>query len=236
MIIIKIYIIRDSFRLKIVQISSRALVTCPPKTGPLIMSVLNDRGLPGGGRHAQEPVLGGADRRHLARAGSRGEHERALPSAWDQPADLLSLEAPLRGHGGQPGAAAEGPGRGERPAQAAGGRAGARQSGAQGGAPKKLVRPAQRRAAAGWLRTHYAFSERHACRLVGLGRSTARYRSRRRADEATVRQRLRELATERPRFGYRRLHALLRREGVRVNHKRVERLYRAEGLAIRKRG
>ncbi len=50
-----------------------------------------------------------------------------------------------------------------------------------------------------------------------------------------MRQRLRELAAERPRFGYRRLHALLRREGVAVNHKRVERLYRAEGLAVRKR-
>jgi putative transposase len=45
---------------------------------------------------------------------------------------------------------------------------------------------------------------------------------------------LRELAAERPRFGYRRLHALLRREGVTVNHKRVERLYRAEGLAVRR--
>ncbi len=50
-----------------------------------------------------------------------------------------------------------------------------------------------------------------------------------------VRTRLRELATERPRFGYRRLHALLRREGVVVNHKRIERLYREENLAIRRR-
>ena len=55
------------------------------------------------------------------------------------------------------------------------------------------------------------------------------------ADEASLRQRLRELAAERPRFGYRRLHALLRREGVAVNHKRVARLYREEGLAVRKR-
>jgi putative transposase len=98
------------------------------------------------------------------------------------------------------------------------------------------VRPAQRRAAAGWLRTHYAFSERHACRLLGLGRSTARYRPHARGDEAALRRRLLELALARPRFGYRRLHILLRREGVRVNHKRVERLYRAEGLALRKRG
>lgn len=50
-----------------------------------------------------------------------------------------------------------------------------------------------------------------------------------------LRTRLGELAAQRPRFGYRRLHALLRREGIRVNHKRVERLYREEGLAVRRR-
>ena len=57
-----------------------------------------------------------------------------------------------------------------------------------------------------------------------------------RGDEAPVRQRLRELAAERPRFGYRRLHVLLRREGIVVNHKRVARLYREEELAVRRRG
>jgi putative transposase len=78
-------------------------------------------------------------------------------------------------------------------------------------------------------------SERRACRLVGIGRSTVRYRSRPHHDEESVRRRLRELAAVRPRFGYRRLHVLLRREGVIVNHKRVERLYRQEGLAVRRR-
>jgi putative transposase len=63
-----------------------------------------------------------------------------------------------------------------------------------------------------------------------------RYQRKRRSDEGVLRQRLRQLAAERPRFGYRRLHALLRREGVPVNHKRVERLYREEGLAVRRRG
>ena len=87
----------------------------------------------------------------------------------------------------------------------------------------------------GRLSTRCGLSERRACGLGGIGRSTARYRGRARADEARLRQRLRELAVERPRFGYRRLHALLRREGLVVNHKRVERLYREEGLAVRKR-
>jgi putative transposase len=97
------------------------------------------------------------------------------------------------------------------------------------------VRPAQRRAAAAWRREAFGFAERRACRLVGMGRSTARYRPHPPPDEAAVRQRLRDLAAERPRFGYRRLHALRRRDGIALNHKRVARLYRAEGLAVRKR-
>ena len=85
-----------------------------------------------------------------------------------------------------------------------------------------------------YLQARFGFSQRRACRLVGVGRSTARYRSRRREDEP-VRRRSRELAGERPRCGCRRLHALLRREGIVVNHKRIERLYREEGLAVRRR-
>lgn len=77
-------------------------------------------------------------------------------------------------------------------------------------------------------------SERHACVLAGLGRSTCRYRRRRR-DPAELVTRLRALASERPRFGYRRLHVLLRREGNAVNRKRVYRLYKAAGLAVRRR-
>jgi putative transposase len=96
--------------------------------------------------------------------------------------------------------------------------------------------PAQRRAAVQWVQERHGLSERHACRLVGIGRSTLRYCPRGSSDEEALRQRLRTLAAERPRFGYRRLHALLRREGVRLNHKRVERLYREEGLAVRRRG
>lgn len=60
-----------------------------------------------------------------------------------------------------------------------------------------------------------------------------RYQARWR-DDQTIRNRLQELAVDRPRFGYRRLHVLLRREGERINHKRVYRLYRAAGLAVRR--
>jgi putative transposase len=77
-------------------------------------------------------------------------------------------------------------------------------------------------------------SERRACMMANLRRSTCQYKHRR-PDGAELLVRLRELASERPRFGYRRLHVLLRREGVSVNRKRVYRLYRAAGLTVRRR-
>jgi HTH-like domain len=76
-------------------------------------------------------------------------------------------------------------------------------------------------------------SERQACRLVGLARSTNRYQAKKTARDAALRGRLKELAAKRMRFGYRRLTAMLVREGMTANHKRVYRLYREEGLAMR---
>jgi len=75
-------------------------------------------------------------------------------------------------------------------------------------------------------------SERHACRLIQLDRSSNRYRHRR-DEQIALRIRLKELAAARPRFGYLRLHILLRREGWEINHKRVYRLYRLECLELR---
>ncbi|SEN90502.1 HTH-like domain-containing protein [Palleronia pelagia] len=77
-------------------------------------------------------------------------------------------------------------------------------------------------------------SERRACAVIGADRTSIRYRSRR-PDDADLRERLRALASERRRFGYRRLHVLLRREGHVVNRKKTQRLYREEGLSVRKR-
>lgn len=77
-------------------------------------------------------------------------------------------------------------------------------------------------------------SARRACRLVRLSRSRWQYRSVR-GDDAALRARLRELAAKKPRWGYQQLHILLRREGRLVNHKKVLRLYREEGLAVSRR-
>ena len=78
-------------------------------------------------------------------------------------------------------------------------------------------------------------SERRAIRYTGFPRSTMRYRSTRDPQEL-LRARIVELAQERPRWGYRMIHVMLRREGRLVNRKRVQRLYREEGLAVRSKG
>ena len=71
-------------------------------------------------------------------------------------------------------------------------------------------------------------SERKACSLVGLSRATMRYQSQRSPEERELTERIKAIAFERRRFGYRRVHQLLRREGAEVNHKKVYRLYRCQ--------
>jgi putative transposase len=98
-----------------------------------------------------------------------------------------------------------------------------------------VVTATQRRQVVTHLRAAFDVSARRACRLVRLSRSRWHYQPLRPLRDAPLRARLRELAAARPRFGYRRLHLLLRREGVAVNHKRVYRLYREERLLVRPR-
>ena len=83
-----------------------------------------------------------------------------------------------------------------------------------------------------WAIEQKNYSQRRACGLVGLEPKTYRYVSKRPGD-GEIRARLRVLAGERRRFGYRRLHILLGRDGVRLNHKRLFRLYREEKLGNR---
>ncbi len=78
-------------------------------------------------------------------------------------------------------------------------------------------------------------SQRQACSLVGIWRGTCRYRTKGSREEALIRQRLKDLAAARPRFGSPRLGVLLRQELGAINHKRVERLYAEEGLQLPKR-
>ena len=94
--------------------------------------------------------------------------------------------------------------------------------------------PARRRAVVQFFRDGFKVSERRACRITAVPRTTMRYRSQAR-DQSPLRQRIRELAAVRVRYGYRRIHILLRREGWQVNAKRVYRLYREEGLSLRRK-
>lgn len=97
-----------------------------------------------------------------------------------------------------------------------------------------MVRPAVKREAVAHLQARLGLSERRACKIVGADRKMIRYRSCRPAD-TELRGKLRDLANERRRFGYRRLFVLLRRDGELSGINRIYRLYREEGLMVRKR-
>ena len=86
-----------------------------------------------------------------------------------------------------------------------------------------------------WAMTDKDYSQRRACRLVRLAPKVFRYRTQR-SDDGVLRTRLKALAAQRRRFGYRRLHLLLKREGFVVNHKKLYRIYREEKLVVHRRG
>lgn len=97
-----------------------------------------------------------------------------------------------------------------------------------------MVTPSVKREAVTYLVKAYQVSERRACHRLQIGRSLIRYSLKRPHDEP-LRLWLRQLSHERHRFGYRRLHVLLKREGLQINHKKVYRIYCQENLQIRKR-
>ena len=97
-----------------------------------------------------------------------------------------------------------------------------------------MVTPVVQRDAVAHLQAVHGMSERRACQVIAADRTSMRYCSRR-GDDGDLREKLRVLAQERHRFGYRRLHILLRRDGVLINRKKTQWLYREEGLTVRRR-
>ena len=91
---------------------------------------------------------------------------------------------------------------------------------------------AQRRQAVFQLRERFGVSERRACRVLGQHRSSQRQQPKAKEGEQRLVTRMLELVRRQPRYGYRRIWALLRREGWRVNRKRVFRLWRQQGLKV----
>lgn len=98
-----------------------------------------------------------------------------------------------------------------------------------------MVTPVAKREAIAHLRTCYEVSERRACKVLSVDRSSVRYRSIR-PDDTGLREAMRQVASERRRFGYRRIHVMLQRQGIEMNQKKLRRLYREEKLQVRKRG
>ena len=182
--------------------------------------------------HEEIEVHGGADRLHSAAGGGRHGGRRGVPQGGDQRGDVLQLAQEVcraDAVGDEAAASARG---GERQAEEDRRRPVARQGDAAGRDPPKALKPARKRQLVDHARATWRVSIRRACRALPVERSTYHYRSRR-AGQAQLTERIKEIAATRVRYGYRRIHVLLRREGWRVNPKRVYRLYREMGLQLR---
>ncbi len=136
------------------------------------------------------------------------------------------------GHDAAGDAAAEAARGREHEAAQAGGRSVARPRDAAGRHPPKTLRPGRKRELVDAVRREWDVSIRRACRVLEFDTSTYHYRSRR-PDQAGLKARIKEICATRVRYGYRRVHVLLRREGWDVNHKRTYKLYRELGLQLR---
>ena len=98
-----------------------------------------------------------------------------------------------------------------------------------------MVTPDARRDAVTHACKEHGVSQRRACQTLTIDRSSVRYRSLR-PDDCDLREAMRRIASERRRFGYRRIHVMLAREGIAMNQKKLRRLYREEKLQVRRRG
>lgn len=98
-----------------------------------------------------------------------------------------------------------------------------------------MVTPDARRDAVVHACETHGVSQRRACQALTIDRSSVRYRNLR-PDDAAVREAMRQVAFERRRFGYRRIHVMLARQGIAMNQKKLRRLYREEKLQVRRRG
>lgn len=182
----------------------------------------------------KKAFLGRADCVCTAAVGSGDTGSRADEETGDQRADVLPVEEEVCRSGSGGAATAEATGRREPQAEAAGGGPESGQANASGRAVKKRLKPARQRALVQRVQAAHCVSERRACEVLRVARSSHRYQSVR-DERAALRIRLRDLAGSRIRYGYRRLGILLRREGWEVNHKLIYRLYVEEDLQLRRK-
>src|SRR5215211_5586705 len=183
----------------------------------------------------EEETYPRADRPHAAPSGRRaGRRSFGLGGRQDarhKRGDLPPLAQPVWRHEDRRDEAPQGVGEGERPLKEDSRPAGSGHRHPKGGEPGKLLSPARRRAAVEHVR-RLGVSERRACRVIAQPRSSQRYEGRKTDRDRALVERMIELSRENPRYGYRRVWAMLRREGWPVNKKRVHRLWRKEGLKV----
>src|SRR5215207_8860063 len=186
-----------------------------------------------------QTTLTGADRAQAAPGGGKasrwGYCSGGGQGAGHKRSYLSSVEKPLRCDEHQRSQASGGVGEGECSPQEASCREGAGHRQPKGGGSGKLLSPTRRKAAVEQVRRRLGVSERRACRVIGQPRSSQRYAGRKTQRDRALLERMVTLSRENPRYGYRRVWALLRREGWPVNKKRVHRLWREEGLKVTER-
>src|SRR5437764_5894350 len=160
-------------------------------------------------------------------AAGRGGHadRRGLPQGRDRRGVVLQLAQKVWRPGAVGDEAAEAARGGEPAAEEAGGRSVARQGDAAGRHPPKNMRPARKRQLVDEVRSVWQVSIRRACQALPVDRSTYHYRCKR-TGQAILMKRIKEIAETRVRYGYRRIHVMLRRDGLLVICKRVWRMYR----------
>ena len=98
-----------------------------------------------------------------------------------------------------------------------------------------MVTPDAKRKAVAHACDEHGVSQRRACHILDVDRSSVRYKSIR-SNDTELREAMKKVSAERRRFGYRRIHVMLQRQGWHINHKKLRRLYREEKLQVRKRG
>ena len=176
---------------------------------------------------AQEQIYGTTDHRDDQGTRERDVDGGGMPQAWDIGCDLLQMASQVWRDERIRCSEVEGLGVGKQPLEATSGRDDAGCCGSEGHGNKKLLTPdVKRRAVIQAIKDH-SVSERRACSLASLDRTTFHYEKKRGGDEV-LRERLRALANERRRFACRRLGILLAQEGHHANHKKLYRIYAEE--------
>src|SRR5271154_986112 len=187
-------------------------------------------------RYAEEEVQAGRDCREASpgrRPGLSGpEHGGRHPPDRRERGHVLPVAARVRRAEDRADQAAEGARAGEYPPTQGGVRPDAGQAHSAGSGPGKLLSPARRRVCIEQIRAHLKISERRACAALGQHRSTQRKVPRGRPDEERLTADLIALARQYGRYGYRKIAGLLEQAGWLVNDKRVERIWRREGLKV----